>query len=198
MTTAAQRWVDDLQRSMDPLDAALLRDIEEVRGETFSPPPTPMPWVSELCDALSWRLTCYFSLGVKGHINIKEAKPRRTLIRHLSKRANCHNKRHLLIMDSLVVLSASAKGRSSSTHLRSVVASTIPDLLTCGIYLGGLHVSSPQNPLDDPSRRRPLRVGSLIPHPLWLQELWEGRHVEWDRVCDLNVFPMLNASPDGA
>ena len=69
-------------------------------------------------------------------------------------------KRVLVFIDSLVVLGAFAKGRSSSFKLNGILRSTLPYLTLGFLEVALIWVSTKANPADHPSR------GVALPHPV--------------------------------
>ena len=79
------------------------------------------------------------------------------------------------LIDSRVLLGASAKGRSSSPAL------ALPYVLGGGLCPGGLHVYSEANRSDGPSRGRPVDPPSK-PLPFWYESLCAGDFRRFD-IC---------------
>ena len=88
------------------------------------------------------------------HINVSEL---RALCRGVELQARHRpNSRHMFLTDSLVVLGAAAKGRSSAPALNSLLRTLIPTLLGYNFYVGLDYVPTRHNPSDAPSRQRPV------------------------------------------
>ena len=112
------------------------------------------------------------------HINLKEARMRGMLVRSLAKEPASQESRNVLIMDSLVALGSGAKGRSSSRRLNAIQQAVLGEELMAGIYIGGLHVGTKHNPMDAPSRNRPVRKVPATRPPDWLVTFRE--RASWD------------------
>lgn len=78
--------------------------------------------------------------------------------------------RALALLDSRVMLGATAKGRSSSKAICRVLRGSLGYILGGGLYPGGLHAGSQLNRCDGPSRNRPVPPPSKE-IPEWLVAL---------------------------
>jgi hypothetical protein len=76
---------------------------------------------------LPWSVRSAYRFKAPAHINLQEARALRREIKHLA-RADSVAKRVLVFIDSLVVLGAFAKGRSSNFKLNRILRSTLPYL----------------------------------------------------------------------
>ena len=137
-------------------------------------------WVSELADAVGWRSEFRYPARLSDHINLKEARAYRTVVRRIAGNAGGHNRRHLTLQDSFVVRGASAKGRSSTRKLNGVLRPGVPEVLAANITVGSLAVPTKHNPADAPTRDSPVRRRPAIACPAWLADLARGEYVEWD------------------
>ena len=138
-------------------------------------------WVSELADALGWRLSFKYKLRLADHINLKELKAYKTVVRRAAARASEHGTRRLVLLDSAVVRGAAAKGRSSSRRLNKVLRSIVCDQLAANLVFGSLPVPTRFNPSDDPTRDRRVRKRAARAYPGWLAGLDAGDYGPWDR-----------------
>eukprot|EP00439_Symbiodinium_sp_Y106_P019028 s5802_g2.t1 len=127
-------------------------------------------WVGELADCLPFR-ECY-----------------KTWLKWCSTRHP--NSRLLGLIDSRVLLGASAKGRSSSGSLSRVLQGSVPYLLGGGLYPGGLHVYSSKNRSDGPSRGRAVAPPTKA-FPRWLCDLMSGDYRRFDIAVAAAGFPKL-------
>lgn len=117
------------------------------------------------------------------HINILELRARGVLLRRLSRRVAQHHNRIILLMDSRVAVSAGSKGRSPSANINAELCKQLPDLLGADLETGLFWVESARNPMDNPSRGRP--VWEAVPTP--------GAAGEWLRGYSPLVLPAVEA-----
>lgn len=141
-------------------DRVILRLAGEIRGEDshIAPASSDVKWVDELVQDCQFKPVFCYPLPAGEHINIKELRAVRTLVRFLARNPKMHALRQVVLLDSAVVLGALAKGRSRSRRINRLLRSMLPDMLFCDIYLGCLHVSTKYNVADDPTRHRPVRA----------------------------------------
>ena len=135
-----------------PADAAA---ADERAAEPSDAPPT---WTAAVANALGWSPAFHYSCPRDEHINIKECRPLRTLVRHLAMDAAEHGKRHLGLVDSSVNIGAWAKGRSRACVLNGTMRSCVPEQLMTDLQIGVAHIRSKFNPADDPTRGRAVRA----------------------------------------
>ena len=134
-------------------------------------------WIGELADSLPFEELLRFRFLEKGHI---ETRVYKTWIKYCARRY--HSCRVVGLIDSRVLLGASAKGRSSSPALSRVLRSTLPYTLGAGLYPGGLHVCSEKNRSDGPSRGRKVAPPSRD-IPAWYLDLCKGYTQRFDLLC---------------
>ena len=91
--------------------------------------------------------------GSEEHINVLELRSVLTTIRWRIERLGQQNLRCLHLVDSLVVLHALTRGRSSSRKLRRTLMRISSYLLLSGLQPLWGYVDTSQNPADKPSRR---------------------------------------------
>ncbi|CAE7269931.1 unnamed protein product, partial [Symbiodinium necroappetens] len=125
-------------------------------------------WVGELADSLPFEEIVRYRFIRQGHINIQEARARKTWLKHLCR--FFRRSRTVGLIDSRVLLGASAKGRSSSAALSHVQRTELPFVLGGGLYTGGLHIYSSKNRADGPSRDRPPEAPTKA-LPVWYEAL---------------------------
>ena len=147
------------------LDALAEAGIEwggDDEDDSLGPAPS---WVGQLADAFGWSTTFTAPLDRKEHINPKELRAKRMLFRKLAAREEEGALRVLGLQDSKVALGCEAKGRSPSGQLNGILRNELCDTLFGGLYWGGIHCPTKQNPADDPSRNRPPRPQPAAPPP---------------------------------
>jgi len=81
----------------------------------------------------------------------------------------------VLVNDSQVTVGATAKGRSSSKQINKLFLSVLPYLVSFGLTLHLIWISTHINPADYPSRRKPLPPRSELPS--WAKGLWRREAV---------------------
>ena len=106
-------------------------------------------------DVVGWRWT-----GEAEHINALELRAVKTALVWRIKELQESNSKCLHLVDSLVVLHALSRGRSSSRKLRRTLAKISALLLASGLHVAWGYIDTKQNPADKPSRR-PVRKGWL-------------------------------------
>ena len=147
-------------------------------------------WISELARCLPFKEILRYRFRKRGHINVQETRTYKTWLKWCATRF--HRSRLLGLIDSRVLLGASAKGRSSSPALCRILQSTLPYTLGSGLYPGGLHVRSEDNRADGPSRNLVVEPPSLA-EPLWLSQLKNGSTYEFDVAVAASQVPKLAA-----
>ena len=191
----------DDEAAQRALEAAYADDGEEV--PTLTDHERQFSWVSEIADAVGWRPAYRYRARLSEHINLKEARAYRTLVRRKAADAKAHGSRHLVLNDSFVVRGSAAKGRSSSHSLNAVTSPVVPDQLVANQTFGSLPVPTKHNPADDPTRDLPVRRRSVIPYPDWLHKLDNGQYAAWDATahclarlptCSFRSAPLANVS----
>lgn len=112
------------------------------------------------------------------HINVKEL---RALLTVEKQHAEQHPSTRVGVgTDSQVCLGAVVKGRSSSFILNDMLLSHLPTLLVYNCYTGHQYLPSAENPSDDPTRLRELRLPSESA-PSWLEKAFDGDFDEFDQ-----------------
>ena len=91
--------------------------------------------------------------GSKEHINVLEMRATLTTVRWWILKQHRRNCRAIHLLDSMVVLHALSRGRSSSRKLRRTVMRIGALLLLSNIQPLWAYVHTSQNPADRPSRR---------------------------------------------
>ena len=122
-------------------------------------------WSVQLSESLSWKTHVKYKFREKGHINLQEARCRRTVI----KRAPFHSK-ICIMQDSRVCLGASLKGRSPSQSLNRVLVTELPYVVGMDLHIGGIYNPTWSIRADDVSRDHPIR-DPTAPVPAWFWAL---------------------------
>ena len=118
-------------------------------------------WAVQLSEGLCWRTFMQYRFKEKAHINLQEAKARRSLIKRLPR-----DKRVVLCQDSRVNLGALGKGRSPSSSLNLIMRSEAPWILGKNLYPAGVHFPTCSIRADAPSRSLPT-AGPRLALPPW-------------------------------
>ena len=118
-------------------------------------------WVSELAEALPFKLDLRYPFRHADHINMLEANVRLPFVKHLARSPEHFATRQLLGQDSRVCLGAFAKGRSSARRLNHIEAKAGAYELAADLQVGGLWVDSFRMPADAPTREG----GVVLPLP---------------------------------
>ncbi len=140
-----------------------------------TPPEDPAPrkkhrinshlWALQLSECLPWKTCVQYRFTTPGHINILEAKARRTLIKRIGRDA-----RPVILHDSKVLLGASGKGRSGSPALNAILRNEAAWILGKNLYPSGVHASTWCLRGDDPSRFKAVRPPTIA-FPTWFWTL---------------------------
>jgi len=117
----------------------------------------------DLAESVRFRVTARFPCRVEEHINVKEGRSVGRAISDLANDPAEHGRRQLIFTDSRVNGTAWSKGRSSSRALNVLPRRQLGNVCFAGLQPGFLHVVSAKNPLDDPTRGRPLRAPKTRP-----------------------------------
>ena len=100
-----------------------------------------------------WRVLLSFPWKRPGaHINELELRALFTLLRGLARSSGNIGMRFAVLVDSLVVLGITAKGRSCSHRLNPILRRLHAHVLASGFYVFFGYVASDANPTDQPSR----------------------------------------------
>lgn len=168
----------DLQRDLSGLDVSsivqqLPLDVKAwptAMGARPGAAPTA-PWEEELdllLPKLQWRAARSWRFAAGRHINVYELRAWTRLMRDLSKRTSQHNQRVVSMWDSRVCQSVVAKGRSRSRQLLSELRRTLPHILGAGLEYTGFWCRSEVQPMDAPSRGKPVPPPDESPTPIVL------------------------------
>ena len=160
----AQRSVEELwcDSAAKGVQSERLRKSRQKRSSSL--------WAVQLSEALEWKTIMQYKFRVVQHINIQEAKARRSLVKRLPR-----DRRVVVAQDSRVNLGALGKGRSPSEALNGVMRSEAPYLLGKNLYLAGLHMPTWSIRADAPSRGSRV-LPPRIPCPSWFWALTAGSH----------------------
>lgn len=101
-----------------------------------------------------WRTVCGWTWhGGKEHINVLELRAVLATLKWRIEKCHCFGTKFVHLTDSLVVLHALARGRSSSRKMRRTVIRTNAYLLASNNVAVWTYVHTTLNPADKPSRR---------------------------------------------
>ena len=125
-------------------------------------------WSTQLAESLPWKVARRYKFARTNHINVLECHVRKTLL-HLAP-MDC---RLVNFQDSMVTLGATAKGRSSSAALNSILRQDMSLQLAKNVYVCGIHCPTWALRADDPSRQRQVRP-ARAQLPQWLLLLKSG------------------------
>jgi len=137
----------------------------------------PQKWTDDFAASRSWKPSFVYRTDPLEHINLKEARAVRTLVRRLARTPGALGRRHLNLLDSAVVLGGLTKGRSPSNPLNRILRSTVGDRVLGDIVLGFGHVSTKWNPADDPTRGEDVRKRPVFDSPPVLKRFVAGSSV---------------------
>ena len=141
---------------------------------------TSSRWFGEVCKCMQWRRT--FQYRSKGEpINRGELRAVRTAVRRLL-RGGHFGVRQIVGIDSSVVEGVLAKGRSSSRELNLLLRSMAADMLVGDIHLGVLPLASKDNPADEPSREKRVRIANPAAAKAWARKFIAGEVTAIDSV----------------
>jgi hypothetical protein len=159
-----------------PADGPALGAVASDLGaaEPGSGPPT---WTAAVANALGWEPAFRYPCSRGEHINNKECRPIRTLVRHLALDPAQHGKRHVNLVDSSVNLGSWTKGRSRAGLLNGTMRSCVPEQLMADVYLGLAHIRSLFNPADNPTRGKKVRGEPVGPPSSAVRALLRGETV---------------------
>ena len=126
-------------------------------------------WAEEIIAATAWEPRLVFRTKRDVHINVGEARALASEVLRLAVDPRNHRKRRVFGLDSLVLVGAASKGRSSSRALNRVLRSTVCTSLFTRCSQGFVHLRSAWNPADDPTRDVAVRAPSAAPS--WLRDV---------------------------
>ena len=137
-----------------------------------APPLEASKFAASIAPCLRWQVVGSYSFRKTHHINLQEA---RALTREVVRLAGDPENMDLIqvaLNDSMVVVGAVCKGRSSSFRLNGILRSQLPFLAFGRVHLALLWVETSANLADWPSRFRPLPAPS--PPTSWMQRFGLG------------------------
>lgn len=108
--------------------------------------------VDELVSQARWSTIISSRWNFSEHINILECRAVETAVRWLVSRPASVNSKVLVLSDSLVIIGAISKGRSSSFQILTRLRSLSASILAGGFRLFLKWISTSVNPADEPSR----------------------------------------------
>ena len=140
-------------------------------------------WAVQLSEGLCWKTIMQYRFKMVQHINLQEAKARRSLCKRLPR-----DRRVVICQDSRVNLGALGKGRSPSRALNAILRSEAPYLLGKNLYPSGLHLPTWSIRADAPSRSTQVQ-GPRAPLPPWFWKLRRGCPSAGDDLDALQGLP---------
>ena len=162
----------DSPKHNDPVDDAGLFESEvetvDLRDHRGAQRFVSHLWSTQLAESLPWTVARRYKFARTNHINVLECHVRKTLL-HLAP-MDC---RLVNFQDSMVTLGATAKGRSSSAALNSILRQDMSLQLAKNVYVCGIHCPTWALRADDPSRQRQVRP-ARAQLPQWLLLLKSG------------------------
>eukprot|EP00971_Amphidinium_carterae_P349167 6490879-Amphidinium_carterae.2 len=152
--------------------------------------------LEHVLQAVPLRVAASYKFRRRSHINVQELLAYRTALKVAAGRVECWQRRVPFMIDSQVVTNVISRGRSSSHQLNYVLQTCLGVTLFCGITPMAIWVGTEENPSDDPTRGKALRLAkTLCPEAeLGIQELvkkhkwvylvtkaqWRSRRALWD------------------
>jgi len=178
----AEAWLNELRDGEDADERAiadgvdLLREVHaaDERADEVAAP----TWGAALAQALDWVETQRYRVSRGEHVNLKEARPIRTVVRQGIERCVSGPKRHMLLSDSSVNVGAWARGRSASPRLNGFLRDVSYEQIVVGFQVGVMKLETAHNPADDPTRGRQVRKSMGAPR--WLVDLGRGDFALFD------------------
>ena len=151
-------------------------DGAEARADDAAPdgPPT---WTAAVAESVGWEPEFRYPCPRGEHINHKEGRPLRTLVRHLAANPHEHGRRHMAFVDSSVNMGVWSKGRSRARALNGLLRSCVPEQLMTDLQIGLAHIRSKFNPADNPTRGRAVRRAAVRVPSAAVAGLLQGKHV---------------------
>ena len=140
-------------------------------------------WAVQLSESLQWHTFMQYKFKTVQHINLQEAKARRSLVQRLPR-----DRRVVIAQDSRVNLGALGKGRSPSESLNAIMRSEAPYVLAKNLYIAGLHLPTWSIRADAPSRGSRV-LQPRIPCPSWWWALRANAHGVGDILDGLEGLP---------
>ncbi|CAE7682844.1 unnamed protein product [Symbiodinium sp. CCMP2592] len=132
-----------------------------------APPLETSRFAASISPCLNWQVCGSYSFRNTHHINLQEGRAlKREVVRFASNPDNLDSVQ-IALNDSMVVVGAVSKGRSSSFRLNGILRSMLPFLAFGRVSLALLWVETLANLADWPSRFRPLPAPST-PRP-WME-----------------------------
>ena len=130
-----------------------------------------------VAECLSWQVCSSFSFRETAHINLQEARALKREVVKLASDFDQGGSIQIALNDSLVVVGATCKGRSSSFRLNGILRTQLPFLIMGNITLALIWIETSSNLADYPSRFRPLPPPQVP--PLWLQRFGLSAQRTW-------------------
>ena len=137
-----------------------------------APPLEASKFAASIAPCLRWQVVGSYSFRNTHHINLQEARALKREVVRLAGDPGNMDLIQIALNDSMVVVGAVCKGRSSSFRLNGILRSQLPFLAFGRVHLALLWVETSANLADWPSRFRPLPAPS--PPTSWMQRFGLG------------------------
>ena len=148
--SCAPELIEELWRRSE-VRAAIRMDREHDLLHQAELPFETSKFASVVSECLDWSVTGSFAFRKTAHINLQEARALRAVIKLAGDFQNggCVQ---VALNDSMVVVGAFAKGRSSACCLNGIMRSLLPFMIFGDIVLALIWVETESNAADYPSR----------------------------------------------
>lgn len=170
-----------VRATMTPALASELWRRSEIKGAALrldpetdplleNPPIEASKFAASISPCLRWHVCGSYAFRKTHHINLQEGRAlKREIVRFASDPGNLDSVQ-IALNDSMVVVGAVSKGRSSSFRLNGILRSMVPYLAFGRVSLALLWVETLANLADWPSRFKPLPA-PCPPRP-WMERFW--------------------------
>ena len=157
LTKSSAVYVDDLARTLAEVLVAAARAIDEkiLRSDMIEVKGFENQLVNEVALTSRWSVASSWCFKKDSHINILEEAALLRLVTFLG--SKMRPLRAVALVDSFVCRGATAKGRSSSRSLSSILRKVNSRMVAFGIYMVNPFCPTRLNVADDPTRDVPLR-----------------------------------------
>ena len=174
--------VSPRQEGTSPLESGSLLGLEARKKRSRRKQSSAL-WAVQLSESLPWKTIMQYKFRLVQHINLQEAKARRSLVKRLKR-----DRRVVIGQDSRVNLSSLGKGRSPSLSLNRIMRTEAPYLLGKNLYVSGIHLPTWSIRADAPSRGTRVEQ-PRIAVPKWFWRLAHGDESAATVLDDLQGLP---------